>query len=291
MEAVVERLPHLDDLQMKILHRQADSSTTAELAEAERALPELDDFGLAMLGVRGADIDPATLQRAPTKEGKPNVSDDYQIATRPDGRPVFMKAVPRSVGSARKVGSLLNVAAAQGAVFASRLADRIGYPMARTELEHFDDRAWLVSDYHAGTDHSPNIGLLYRDAIRNPEMVRARPIFNALLGGRTASSSEGIVDAATGEYLAIDTAIMLGVTDEDVSQDDMRSRLTEINNGETFEFTADMAGLMKELEAALHDDSLNDVFRDIIGPASEGARHAGSVRARAQALVALYHEG
>jgi len=288
LEQIIDQLPHLSQLVQKVAQNpHANIEAKAELDKVEKNAPKVDAITMAMLGVPVADIKMDSMRRAPTKEGKPNISEQYQVADRDDGEAAFLKLAP-GINGRSKVSDLAMLSFAQDEVFASRIAQSVGYPMPPTKLVRIENEAWLMSDYHAGTDHSPSLGRSYGGCIANPNAFESRIIFDALIGSQWAGPREGIVDQATSQYFAIDAHMVLNTDDRQVTSAEMQERLSVLNDSQPFSFTANMSEIIQSTRTALESGAFRNVCHDVIGPDETEQRLVEGIEARARALVDLY---
>ncbi|HEY5806307.1 MAG TPA: hypothetical protein VIS56_02885 [Candidatus Saccharimonadales bacterium] len=291
LQGTLNRIIELHGHMVAVLHRSnLQPGQLEELRSIEASLPDIDDAALLLLDVQELGVEPGSVRVPQAKENRSNLSDDYLRATIADGSDVFMKAVlrPPSAFAFRRISQLSHIVFAQGEVLASRAAAIVDYPMPATQLVRYGGRAWLASKFLEGFDHNPAAGLRHQGEITNQDMLRVRPIFDALIGSLSANP-QGMVESSTGRYFAIDAHFMLR-GDTDVTMESMLERLVELNGGKSYEFGQDTIGFVGHIQSALEDGRFGAIFEGMLGPGSMSAQLLSSVEARGRAIVALQQQ-
>lgn len=302
-QAVGEALSRLDEI--RPYYYAGGSIPVAEkeryLKEIDASLPELEGLERTALDVLavpeiGGEIN-TEKTAAFRKEGHMEVPESRFVIVRDkEGVDWLLKRFePLSHMRWAKEHILFRLRDHQNEVFASRIGEKIGYPVPETKMVRYNDHARVAYRYMDGVEEaympwSPDTPEVEAS---NQADVRLRPIFNALLDAGGDSGTQGIIDPADRRYYAQDTncnfkpeeslKLMADLMDEIRHNFEVDGRYGP-HKGATHQELADFMQRINNLSL----DDAREVFRDRIGSESAREQAANALLNRRDAIVELW---
>ena len=306
LDAAVAQLPDLyphieiDVLGVQAVDQEANIALTAPI---EANLPEVSEQVLNHLGIRAQDgeVDEEATVRFRDQDTVAGRERMYQVITGNEG--AWLLKAPqygydRGIeGVSKNLWKLTLLRSMQGEAQAYRVAAAMGYPIAETRLVQYEGEPQTAYRYLEGAqsfsseeaEATPEQTAL-ASLITNPNALKARPLFNALIGAVGDASHQGIVDE-DGTYYANDIGmnvrhgadweiegVALAIGEEFEHQNGFGEKPVPDDEATIEFFTA--------LDQVT-EDVAREVFRDAIGSAEQREQLARGLMKRKAAMQLL----
>jgi hypothetical protein len=168
-----------------------------------------------------------TLKNLSQKDGR----DWFRIVDDASGNSFFLKTANKRAKPGHGLIEVQQLVAHQPEVYASRIAQYIGYPVLDTRPVEYDGKAWLASRF-VENHLDVNAQEFPEDELSNKVEYQTRTIFNMLVGSVGDCSNQGIFEPELKKYWASDLTMYFYADETEMSFEQLKDKFERTFKGE-----------------------------------------------------------